>query len=67
MIHTSIKAEPHVLPFIGTAAEHLDRTEKRLQDARKAHTATKGLTARITRLKARCAALGAQNKARRND
>lgn len=48
-----------VSAIIGRASDHLEHAEARLQQAKAAHTPRKALAARVRRLKARCAALGA--------
>ena len=52
----------NVLPgiFLGTAAEHLEAVERRIADARAKHRPVADLLKRQMKLKARCAALGAQ-------
>jgi hypothetical protein len=44
--------------FIGTAADHLKRTERAIREARKGHKPVRGLLRRKRLLTARCAALG---------
>ena len=52
----------NVMPgnFIGTAAEHLEAVERRIAEARAKHRPVADLLKRQMKLKARCAALGAQ-------
>lgn len=45
--------------FIGTAADHLKRTERAIMEARKGHKPVRDLLRRKRLLTARCAALGA--------
>lgn len=47
-------------PFIGTAAQALDRVEQQIKQARKDHKSTRALLARRKLLVARCVALGAK-------
>jgi hypothetical protein len=47
--------------FTGTAADHLQRTERAIREARKGHKPVRGLLRRKRLLTARCAALGAAN------
>lgn len=44
--------------FIGTAADHLQRTERAIREARKGHKPVRDLLRRKRLLTARCAALG---------
>jgi len=46
--------------FLGTAAEHLEAIERRIAEARAKHRPVADLLKRKTKLKARCAALGAK-------
>jgi len=46
--------------FIGTAAEHLKAVERLIAEARAKHRPVADLLKRQMKLKARCAALGAQ-------
>jgi hypothetical protein len=44
--------------FIGTAADHLKRTDRAIREARADHKPVRGLLRRKRLLTARCAALG---------
>ena len=47
--------------FIGTAADHLQRTDRAIREARADHKPVRDLLRRKRLLVARCAALGAAN------
>lgn len=47
--------------FIGTAADHLQRTDRAIKEARADHKPVRNLLRRKRILTARCAALGAEN------
>lgn len=51
---------PYVLPFIGTAAQALDRVNVAISQAQASHMPVKALHQRRRKLVARCVALGAE-------